>query len=151
MVPGVKWDVLLRICSKKGYKMKVSSTNKKNASKKGSVLDIGKRQVLNRTVNMNELGRTIFNKKEEDGVVARMDTNAALCDFAGPGRTVFQVTVSDQHTISKQGLEELLISSGRVHRVGNTIEKSEGTEHIGMINLYWLFHPVGWNIGKQGT
>ena len=81
-------------------------------------------------------------RKMEDGVIARMDTNAAQCDFAGPGRTVFQVTVSDQHTISKQGLEELLISSGHVRRMtDNAIKKSENADHIEKVSLYWVVPP----------
>ena len=44
--------------------MKVFSMEEKVAPKKGSVLDIGKRKVLNRTVSLNELGRTIFNEKD---------------------------------------------------------------------------------------
>ena len=119
-----------------GYKMRVFSMKEKNAS----VLDFGNCAIIDETVDMKELGQKVFDR--EDRVIARMCKNAALCDFAGPHRTVFQVTVSDQHTISKQGLEELLISSGHVRRMTDkAIKKSENADRIEKVSLYWVVPP----------
>jgi hypothetical protein len=52
--------------------------------------------------------------------VARMNKNCAVIDFAGPGPLVYQVTVSDNHSLSTTGTARLLLNLGYLVMKGRT-------------------------------
>jgi hypothetical protein len=51
----------------------------------------------------------VFNRDDQ---LVRMAPGCALVDFAGPGRKVFQCTVSDDHDMNLDATEELLVVAG---------------------------------------
>ena len=119
--------------------------------KNASVLDFKNCAIIDEAVKMSELGRNVFDAKKGDCVIVRMAERTAFCDFvkrhhsASTGQhklSAFQVTVSDQHSISLQGLENLLIYSGHLQKVGDTIEKSENADHIEKVSMYWVVPPA---------
>jgi NAD-dependent DNA ligase len=71
-----------------------------------------------------------------------MKRNTALIDFAGPGRKVFQCTVSVDHDIKPRALEDLLLVAGY-------IEKDENGNFVAVtsnlpppLDFYWVV-PFG--------
>jgi hypothetical protein len=62
---------------------------------------------------------TVFNHGNE---LVRMAPGTALIDFAGPGRRVYQVTVSADHSMSVAGLQKLLEAAGYMKRTGKKYE-----------------------------
>ena len=143
IVEDLFWEDL-----KNGHKMRFFSMQEKNASKKESIMKIGKCMSMD-IIEMNELGQKVFNYQGDDCVIARMNRNAALFDFAGPGRKIFQVTVGNNHSISIHGLRELLIASGHLHKDGKTVLKSKNADDVEKVSLYWVVPPGRLDIWKQ--
>ena len=73
--------------------------------------------------------------------IARMRKNEALIDFAGPHCNVYQVTVSDDHGMSLNGLEKLFKASGHYNdKEGDampSLNQNEGAT-LGKISYYWV-------------
>jgi hypothetical protein len=83
------------------------------------------------------LGKKVFNATTS--VVAQMQKNMALIDFAGPGRKVYQVTVSPNHTLSIDGLKHLFVASGHLKEgKDHTLQVSKNAKRIGKISYYWV-------------
>ena len=106
-----------------------------------NLLDIGICQpVSDIRLDKASLGEKVFNASSS--VVARMHTNEALIDFAGPYRRVYQVTVSANHSMSHKGLEALFLASGHLDRreENGTVElmESQNAKDIGNIEYYWV-------------
>ena len=82
-----------------------------------------------------------------DKSVIHMDKNCALIDFAGPGRRVHQTTVSDDHSMSLDGMITLLLSFGYLEKLAGgepsdkklAIAKRPPAEKLG---FYWVV-PYG--------
>ena len=67
-----------------------------------------------------------------------MKAGNKLLDFAGPGCKVYQVTVSEEHTMCGKGLEELFIASGQCNRINGKLVVAENADHMEMIHFYWV-------------
>ena len=86
-------------------------------------------------VTIPELAQKIFS---DNNVLCRMKENVALIDFAGPGLQVYQVTVSDDHTMVASGLEELLTTSGHCVKTKDGIALSKTAVAMPKIKFYWM-------------
>lgn len=123
---------------RKGTKFKDAS----DMEAKEHHLDIGNCQHLHDILlNKASLGEKVFHASSS--VVARMQKNEALIDFAGPYRRVYQVTVSANHSMSHTGLEQLFLASGHLDRReenGKLVELKESlyAKDIGNIEYYWV-------------
>ena len=58
-------------------------------------------------IKLGQLKRLVFESKTNN--VARMVSKCPLIDAAGPGRKVYQVTVSEDHSMVYSSMKELLI------------------------------------------
>ena len=90
-------------------------------------------------VTIQDLGKKVF--IAEPPMICRMAKNSALIDFAGPGSRVYQVTVRENHDMSKSGLKELFLSSGHCEeRPDGTIAISKNAANMNKI-MYLLVVP----------
>jgi hypothetical protein len=94
-------------------------------------------------------GRKIAHLKEtfdRDDMVVRMVQGCALIDFAGPGRKVFHVTVSDDHDMKLNAAEELLTVAGylKLDASGNyePVPDDDDSSHKPKLDFYWVI-PYG--------
>jgi hypothetical protein len=96
-----------------------------------------------KNMKMSDLDEAVFSIKSDlEQVVCRMKKNAALIDFAGPSFSVYQVTISDDHSISIQGLKDLFLASGHcVMDSDGTIVISKNANEIGTIKYHWVVPP----------
>jgi hypothetical protein len=94
-------------------------------------------------MDFKDLGNAVFDiKPPNQPVVSRMKKNAALIDFAGPNRSVYQVTISDDHDMSVCGLIDLFLASGHcVKNSDGTIRVSENATNIEKIKYHWVVPP----------
>jgi hypothetical protein len=74
--------------------------------------------------------------------ICRMERSCVLLDFAGPGRQVFQITVSGEHSLKKSGLEELFLACGLIVKKGKTFVKAENITSTHSVDFYWVI-PQG--------
>ena len=81
-------------------------------------------------VQINELGREIFSVPENAPIIARMEKNECLIDFAGPHRNVYQITVSEDHDMQLTGLKQLLISSGHCEENNGSLMETKNASTI---------------------
>jgi hypothetical protein len=94
--------------SKSTYRMKRwKMQGKRNPTDNAEV------QVLTGTLATSKLATIeTINGCIKDNRVYRMKKNCPVIDFAGPGRRVYQVTVSDNHSLSISGAANLLMNLG---------------------------------------
>jgi hypothetical protein len=74
--------------------------------------------------SITELENCVFDPSEK--TVCQMKKCCPLIDFAGPGRRVYQVTVSTDHDMSFIGMVSLFQAGGFIQNNGGTISYSEG-------------------------
>ena len=86
-------------------------------------------------VQIEGLKGKVFSASEDAPVIARMAKNECLLDFAGPGRHVYQVTISKDHTMPLSGLEKLFISSGHCEDRNVIAENADSVEKI---KWFWV-------------
>ena len=102
-------------------------------------------------VRINDLGREIFSVPENAPIIARMEKNECLIDFAGPHRNVYRVTVSEDHDMQLTGLKELLISSGHCEEYNGSLMEAKNASTIEKIKFHWVIpaqRRTSW-IGKK--
>jgi hypothetical protein len=75
--------------------------------------------------------------QESSQVVAVLSNFLPVIDAAGPGRRVFQVTLSRHHTLKAKGTETLLKQAGFVNVDGTQANTSSQKK----LEFYWLVHP----------
>jgi hypothetical protein len=88
-------------------------------------------------VYIPQLRDNVFIAKKN--TICRMKSGNKLLDFAGPGLNVYQVTVSDNHTMNTNGLIELFLASGHLtkDKVGNVVE-ARNANGMELIRYYWV-------------
>ena len=123
VVEDLFWDDLKKANKMRAYQME-KTTNRKLVE---LVLDVQKCQHIEQ-VSLNELGSKVFHI--DASTIARIRKNEALIDFAGPHCNVYQVTVSDNHSMTLNGLIQLFTASGHY----NKIEEDK----VGKISYYWV-------------
>jgi hypothetical protein len=99
-------------------------------------LDLQYKHVIE-NLDIEDLRTEIFSTND---TLCRMKTGGALIDFAGPGKNVYQVTVSENHSLSISGLYALFCASGHIAKDKSGKDKVQ--EKIGTINFYWVV-PYG--------
>ena len=135
-VENLLWEDL-----RKPYKMRMFSMKKYNKSSTTNsepmILNVGKCECVEEIIlDKASLGEKVFNAGPS--VVARMEKNAPLIDFAGPGRNVYQVTVRRDHSFSLKGLKKLFLASGHIIDKDGTLVESENAAQIGNISYFWV-------------
>ncbi|MEM9078881.1 MAG: hypothetical protein AAGC43_17705, partial [Bacteroidota bacterium] len=68
--------------------------------------------------------------------VYRMEEGFPAIDFAGPGLKVYQVTVSDKHTMSPAGMENILLKLGFLTKTNETYKVSKKNNL--KLEFYWV-------------
>jgi hypothetical protein len=116
---------------------------KESESKVMDVFQLCNTTALSERTNFEfeDLKAEIFNNTNSN-TICRMVKNCALINFAGPGRKVYQVTIQTDHSMSKEGLEELFIASGHLIEVGNELKISQDVDNNSNIEFYWVI-PEG--------
>jgi hypothetical protein len=87
-------------------------------------------------LGIESLGSAIFNN---DSTVCRMKPGTAAIDFAGPGRKVYQVTVSKGHDMNEAGMIDVLIQGGYLTRSDESVSavpKKEAPKE--KLEFYWV-------------
>jgi hypothetical protein len=133
VVEDLFWDDL-----KKAYKMRTYLMRKeKNTKLEELLLDVGKCHHIE-DVSLNELGDKVFHV--DASTIARMRKNEALIDFAGPHCNVYQVTVSNDHGMSLNGLEKVFKASGHYNDIEGDAKQSNQKlgDKLGKISYYWV-------------
>jgi hypothetical protein len=85
--------------------------------------------------------------------LVRMEPNTPLIDFAGPGRCVYQATISADHSMSLVGLQKVLEVAGYMQVTGNTYKMVDDST-LPKLNFYWVVpHEKfgAWTSKKQKT
>jgi len=119
-------------------KLKESEEDIKNKNRKPEIFHEHNISEWSLNVRMKDL-QTIFDAKER--TVCRMVKNCPLIDFAGPGRKVYQATVSIDHEINLKGLEILLLAGKLLYKnIDDAL--SETTDEKLRIEFYWVI-PYG--------
>jgi NAD-dependent DNA ligase len=88
---------------------------------------------------------------ENDNELVCMAPGIALIDFAGPGRRVYQATVSADHSMSLVGLQELLTAGGYMKLTGtNSVMVADA--QLPKLGYYWVVphEKIGAWMGKSG-
>jgi hypothetical protein len=86
-------------------------------------------------VSIEDLPKEVFGANQR--TVCRLEKCCAFIDFAGPDFSVFQVTVSDNHSLNLSGVKALLLATGYLeydHRGKLSITKKKVRKKI---NFYW--------------
>jgi hypothetical protein len=78
--------------------------------------------------------RTVLNS---DHQVTRMETGGAAIDFAGPGRRVYQVTVSRDRSFELGPMENLLVACGYLIREGEEVLAAPHAAKLPRLSFYW--------------
>jgi hypothetical protein len=89
-------------------------------------------------VQIEGLKGKVFSASEDAPVIARMAKNECLLDFAGPGRRVYQATISNDHTMPLSGLQKLFISSGHCEERNDHIVIAENADSVEKIKWFWV-------------
>lgn len=71
-------------------------------------------------------------------VVARVAERAPLIDAAGPGRKVYQVTISPDHDLPLSAAESLCQELGYIDKHGKIVPE----DAVGKLEFYWVV-PIG--------
>ena len=72
---------------------------------------------------------------DNNNTIARMKQNCPLIDFAGPGRKVYQVTISGKHDFKAKKLIDLLVQQ-------KSLENDESATPQELLEFYWVV-PYG--------
>jgi SAP domain len=135
VVEDLFWDDLKKCYKMRTYRMTKIKDRETLVPVANSVLDIGKCEYIE-GISLEELGNKVFDV--DASFVARMKTNEVLIDIAGPYRKVFQVTVSDHHSMSLNGLRKLFKASGHYSEIEGVSEITTSESNIGKISYYWV-------------
>jgi hypothetical protein len=87
-------------------------------------------------LGIESLGSAIFNN---NSVVCRMKPGTAAIDFAGPGRKVYQITVSKSHDMNESGMKDVLVQGGyltRSNEIVSAVPKSKAPKE--KLEFYWV-------------
>jgi hypothetical protein len=95
-------------------------------------------QLSNQEKELTDL-KEIF---DNDNEVFGMKQGTAAIDFAGPGRKVYQVTVSDNHRMSLSGMISILEQGGYLDRDERGYLKMHSSPSTEPLNFYWVV-PYG--------
>jgi hypothetical protein len=77
------------------------------------------------------------------GKVARMEVRCALIDFGGPGRKVYQVTISDDHDLKAGPMVKLLVNLGYLIKDDNgLLQVNTMATPEDSLDFYWVV-PYG--------
>ena len=87
------------------------------------------------SVSIN-LGSVFFSC--QDPVICRLEKKSALLDFAGPFSQVYQVTIRDKHSLAKEGLKALFISTKHCEEIQGTLTVSKNANDLEGISFYWV-------------
>jgi hypothetical protein len=85
---------------------------------------------------IESLGSAVFSN---DSTVCRMKPGTAAIDFAGPGRKVYQVTVSKGHDMNEAGMIDVLVQGGyltRSNKMVLAVPKSKAPKE--KLEFYWV-------------
>ena len=144
VVEDLFWDDLKKAYKMRAYQME-KTTNRKLVE---LVLDVGKCQHIEE-VSLNELGNKVFHINAS--TIARIRKNEALIDFAGPHCNVYQVTVSDNHSMTLNGLIQLFTASGHYNKIEEDamLSNQNIADKLGKISYYWIVLKERESIWKQ--
>ena len=120
--------------------------NEKSVSGILPVSELDRQPQAHEHLKFDDLGQ-IF----EDGnsTVYRLGKNSALIDFAGPGRRVYQVTVSDDHSMNYPGMKKLLLMGGYLEEKGEGANKTIVNVHRPSSTTTGWFHMGRQIFGKR--
>jgi hypothetical protein len=74
---------------------------------------------------------------DNDRQVTRVETGGAAIDFAGPGRRVYQVTVSRDRSFELGPMENLLVACGYLIREGKGVRAAPQAATLPKLSFYW--------------
>jgi len=83
-------------------------------------------------VEINEMTKLCSDVLKQTNVVAKVARNFALIDAAGPGRRVYQVTVSEDHGMSFKAMKEICTELGYFDENGEVVKTADALE------FYWV-------------
>jgi hypothetical protein len=84
---------------------------------------------------IEDLKATVFDSAEP--VACRMAVSCATIDFAGPGRQVYQVTVSKVHDMKACGMKDILLACGLLQQ-GENGKLSITKRKVDRLKFYWV-------------
>jgi hypothetical protein len=81
--------------------------------------------------------KDVFNLRSK---ICQMKAGTAAIDFAGPGRKVYQLTVSKKDSLSLSGMRDIFIAGGYLHRKNGVLEMNRAAKQE-KLEFYWVVPP----------